>query len=102
MECLVCPFQRGVDLPRSPATIRLLAPEVFFDNVRILGHRTSSEQEDRHSLGFSLMQDLTSFKPRVSKMGILAWRLAFVTVSFWDTQQATGRYPRLPLLVNSQ
>jgi hypothetical protein len=49
---LVSPSPRGVDLQRSPATIRLLATEIFSDNVQMLGHRTFSEQKDRHSLSF--------------------------------------------------
>jgi|HubBroStandDraft_6_1064221.scaffolds.fasta_scaffold637087_3 hypothetical protein len=46
------PSLHGVVLQRSPATIRLLATEMFFDDVRMLGHWTPSEHEDRHSLGF--------------------------------------------------
>ena len=50
MVRLVSQYFHGVDLQRSPSIIRLLATEMSFDNVRMLGHRTFSEQEDRHSL----------------------------------------------------
>ena len=60
------------------------------------------EQEDRHSSEFSLVRDLRGLKSCVSQMRILARHLVFVTVSFWDTQLATGNYPRLPLRFNSQ
>jgi len=64
---LVSPSLRGVDLPRSPATIRLLATEIIFDSVRMLGHRTFSEQEDRHSLSFLVHAEFK--KPKVYKAG---------------------------------
>jgi hypothetical protein len=54
MVRLVSQYLHGVDLQRSPATIRLFATEIFFDNVRMLGHWTFSEHEDRHSLRFLL------------------------------------------------
>ena len=49
---LVSPSLRGIDLQRLPANTCLLAIEILFDNVQMLGHQTFSEQEDRHSLSF--------------------------------------------------
>lgn len=43
------PSLHGVDLHRSPATVRLLAVEPFSKKRQNFGHPNLREQEDRHS-----------------------------------------------------